>query len=271
MKKIFAFATFVMLLLISTDISAQRVKLPIEQDEGPKARTILPKEDYKDEYILQPKYAGDWQGPAFYDGTTGIVYDAVPRPDLTNYTKQEVSIGRHQFKPAPITLYKHRQLQSLSYDIVFDESCMYDMEGDMDQLDWNKGLGVSLDWKRNDKDAIMWAWRANPDSNRMELTLYAHKKYKRIVGYNGNEVLLTAKPYEKVSIEINRMDREEWEMTFVNHDQGTINQAIVKMRKNPCYSRRINAWFGGANNAPGPYGGLAPDYMFFYVNYDSKY
>ncbi len=145
------------------------------------------------------------------------------------------------------------------------------MKGDLDQLDWSKGGGLSLDWKRNEKDALMWAWR-NPvsESEYLDLTVYYHLNYERFWGYEGKDVLLRAKPFQALRIDFIRKGEKQWLVNFQNLDENTSSSVTVNLRKNPTYSRRINPWFGGANNAPGPYGGVAPNDMIILMKLEKN-
>ncbi|MEL7122784.1 MAG: hypothetical protein AAFO07_25280 [Bacteroidota bacterium] len=186
--------------------------------------------------------------------------------DLSGFDPYYVEIGKHRFKPTRTNLYRHKDLGRIEYAVVFPESCEYDFEGDLDQWDWNKGAGLSQDWKRNDKDAIMWAWRYNVDSSRFELTSYVHRKYKRFIGRGlSDEIMLIANTGDLVTIEFQRYDDKKWGIIFTNHSQQFTNQIEVNLRKNPRYSRSIAPWFGGANNSDGPFGGVAPHDMILLI------
>lgn len=47
-------------------------------------------------------------------------------------------------------------LREFTFTMSFDTSCYYDL-GDNDNLDWNKGLGVSWNLLTNHKDSVMIA------------------------------------------------------------------------------------------------------------------
>jgi hypothetical protein len=197
------------------------------------------------------------------------------RPDMSHlpissdidYTPYAVQAGKHAFRPWPIILYRHRDLDTLTYHVLFDESCMYDMKGDLDQLDWSKGAGLSLNWRRNEKDALMWAWRnPHPESEYLDLTVYYHRDYERFWGYEGEDVLLKAKPFQPLRIDFIRQGNKKWKVDFFNLEEKTERSVVVELRTNPVFSRRINPWFGGADNAPGPFGGVAPNDMVILMN-----
>lgn len=188
-----------------------------------------------------------------------------------NYKPYAVKAGEHAFRPWPIILYRHRQLDTITYHVMFDESCLYDMKGDLDQLDWSKGAGFSLNWRRNDKDALMWAWRnPTPESEYLDLTVYYHRNYERFWGYEGEDVLLKAKPFQPIRIDFIRQGDKQWKVDFYNPQEEWNSSALVKLNSNPSTSRRINPWFGGANNAPGPFGGVAPNDMIILMEIERK-
>ncbi len=195
----------------------------------------------------------------------------IPLPTDIDYTPYSVKEGKQAFRPWPLQFYFYRNIDSIRYEVLFDESCLYDMKGDLDQLDWSKGAGFSLDWRRNDKDALMWAWRnPHPESEYLELTVYYHRDYDRFWGYQGKDVLLKAKPFQPVQIDFIRKASRQWQVDFHNKAENTRGSALVKLRKNPFLSRRINIWFGGADNAEGPYGGAAPNDMLILMNIEKQ-
>lgn len=194
---------------------------------------------------------------------------SIPVPTDIDYSPYYVEAGDHAFRPWPIHLYNHRGMDSITYQVMFDSSCLYDMKGDLDQLDWSKGAGFSLDWRRNDKDALMWAWRnPHPESEYLDLTVYYHRDYDRFWGHKGEDVLLKAKPFQPLQIDFIRQNDTSWRVDFNNYAERTSASALVQLRKNPMFSRRINPWFGGADNAPGPYGGVAPNDMIILMKID---
>lgn len=188
-----------------------------------------------------------------------------------DYRPYAVKAGEHAFRPWPTVLYRHRSIDTITYHVVFDESCLYDMKGDLDQLDWSKGAGFSLNWRRNDKDALMWAWRnPAPNSEYLDLTVYYHLDYERFWGFQGEDVLLKAKPFQSIRIEFIRTGSKKWQVNFLNLEENLRSSAEVELRSNPTFSRRINPWFGGADNAPGPFGGVAPNDMIILMEVEKE-
>jgi hypothetical protein len=201
----------------------------------------------------------------------------------TQFTEYTFMPGRHQsYKDGTSTLnifsqtlYNYKKLNNISYTVVFDSSAVYDWKGDPDQLDWNKGGGFALDWKRNDRDNLMWAWRYNPDAGEFELTTYINWKYKRRIGHYDSRVLLRARPDELISIQFNRTDNKWWEVVYQNVMTGELFSHQVEVRIAPKLARRIYPWFGGANNARPPmdqidYGGVPNKKMKIFMHYSSN-
>lgn len=104
--------------------------------------------------------------------------------------KKKVRKGRHWSFPPTIKRVKGLVV----YDITFDESAMYKIEG-IDRLDWNKLIGIKANFFSPRKNSLMIAWRANAEKKQLELTFYYH-------GDDGEpqfeDVALFTIPYEDI-------------------------------------------------------------------------
>lgn len=192
-------------------------------------------------------------------------------PIQRQYREYTVKKGYHTYIPGiGMTFYRNKSLSKVSWSVIFHNSCEYDWEGDMDQLDWNKGGGIYYDWRRRDRDNIMWAWRWNEDSVRYELTVYRDWKYKNLTGFKdtksqADDVLMTAKSGDIIDITFVRQSGKQWYVIFDNLTQKLTNAGQVKVRVNPTWSQPIPPWFGGSNNSAGRYGGVASKDMTMWI------
>lgn len=224
--------------------------------------------------LLLPFFAVAQIG-SFKIGST-LDFDPHELDNTRQYRGYLVKEGYHSYIPGVgITFHRNRQLSKLEYSVVFDESSEYDWQGDLDQLDWNKGGGITFDWKRNDRDNIMWAWRYNADSSRYEFTVYVDWKYQNRTGFGNtkskvDDVLMVANSGDIVDIDFIRQSGKKWYVTFKNMTQELETSGVVEVRVNPRWSRRIGPWFGGANNSPGRFGGVASQDMIMGIYYNAE-
>lgn len=197
-------------------------------------------------------------------------------PVQRQYTEYTVKKGYHRYIPGiGTTFYRNHSLCKVEWSVVFDVSSEYNWYGDNDQLDWNKGGGIYYDWKRRDRDNIMWAWRWNQDSSRYELTVYRDWKYEDKIGFNdtktrSDDVLMIAQSGDIVDISFIRKGGKEWYVVFRNNTRELDNAGTVKVRVNPRWSQRLPAWFGGSNNSAGRYGGVASQDMTMWIWYNAE-
>lgn len=177
-------------------------------------------------------------------------------------TKYTVSKGKHAFKvggilpPVPVV---RKDIERVEWRIKFAPNCAYSLTGP-DQLDWNKGGGVSFDLFDNHTDAAMWGWRYNPLTGLVELTAYCHINRKRpfLKGSNysqshpgvSGEVCLEVEPEMEavVTLLIGRKEKR-YDLYFALAG-GRTYQVGVPYTHNKTVGRIINAWFGGNNAAP---------------------
>lgn len=137
---------------------------------------------------------------------------------------------------------------------------------DSDAFDWKKVGGVSfVNWRNfwniwvKTSDAAMMAWRWNPKLNVFEICLYVHM---------GGDTIKFERPDQVVRIKYNPDNEYDWVHLDICGNKGTLYQGDEEVNYFPILSRfrpsrysRIGAWYGGANNSPGKWGGRAPKDM----------
>lgn len=177
-------------------------------------------------------------------------------------TKYTVLKGCHAFKIGgvlPSYPSVRKNIERVEWRVRFAPNCAYSLAGP-DQLDWNKGGGVSFDLLENHTDAAMWGWRYNPLVGVIELTAYFHLDGKRPFlktnpyslshpGVSG-EVCLEVEPEIEavVTLLIGRKEKR-YDLYFALAG-GKAYQVGVPYTHNKTVGRIINAWFGGNNAAP---------------------
>ena len=152
--------------------------------------------------------------------------------------------GKFNLTPGePFQLWQPGKVGILQWTVQFDETCRY-IQPHSEQEDWLKGGGVTLDLLSNHKNAVMWAWRYNPDTDKIELALYAHK---------GGDRYFT-KPLASVAVGITftvRIFKSSGTMWRVEFDTGEgWTGDAVQIPYDGFLYRRLPAWFGGTLPAP---------------------
>lgn len=162
------------------------------------------------------------------------------------------------FIPIPV-----RSIRTVVIEFCFDQESKYDYtldDGTFDQdwHDWNKLGGLTFNlWFRN-KDAALGGWRYNPESEFFEVCAYLNDKRGN---YPDKSKIVRYSAGERGKIEITRKGRE-YVFTFFRYEDKKApwipleRQATLKVRKNFWFAYRSELWFGGANNSPGPFGGV---------------
>lgn len=163
-----------------------------------------------------------------------------------------------------------------------NESLVFDYKHggqiDPDWRDWKKIAGVSLvnlynlqNFFDHSRDSIQLAYRYNPLVHAHEFSLYVNdggdqKKYESPVQI----VRVNAEDDAVVVMEIQRVRGWEYEVLLMKEgeDEERINKFQVRSRFRASWFSRSGLWYGGANNADGPFGGAAPKDM--YIDYSFK-
>ena len=153
--------------------------------------------------------------------------------------------GKHDFFPPEIPcLYRTPVGFSKTYKVEFYSSCVYDMKGDRDQADWNKGGGFSFNLFNNTQDAIMWSWRSN--TKEIEIGAYWHIDGKKFSKY-----LSSTQRYAEITI---KRHSDFWRVSSGGYSTD------IKLA-DFTWAKKLGLWFGGENNEEGDFGGVAPNNM----------
>ena len=163
-----------------------------------------------------------------------------------------VQTGKHDFwPPEPRTPHMSGGL-SWQWDVVFDASCRYNIPGE-DQKDFNKGGGVSMRMLSNNRDAVMWAWRYNLKSDKIDLTLYVNRGGKHEIGEGDKLVLLSVPIAQNARIVLTYSGGGNWSLTVAHRDvEGRVVDigTMYTNIKTPTILWRLGLWFGGNQPAP---------------------
>lgn len=144
------------------------------------------------------------------------------------------------------------------YDIVFTESCWYNWLPDMDQHDWNKIGGVTNMFSLNNVDSALIGWRPEAETpGRFELIPYFNVGKTVKLG----QEIMPVVAEEAVKAYITYMGNKVFSIQ-IGFAPGHSEQ-LEKF----WFGRRIGMNMGGANNSPGPYGGVASQDMEMYVTH----
>lgn len=82
----------------------------------------------------------------------------------------KIKKGKH--RASPLSLGIHFGKTSESYEVIFDDSCRYQLDEE-NQLDWNKLVGWS--YGLHHKNSIRIGWRYNQDSRMIQLCIYTYE------------------------------------------------------------------------------------------------
>lgn len=155
----------------------------------------------------------------------------------------------------------------------------YAYEGGIDQdwRDWKKIGGISLAaWGLDlinlvqlSRDSIQLGWRYNVELQVFEYAAYVNENGAHYAFERADQVLRCG-PGAKGGMRLTKLDRQNYRaaLYFLEEGPKAVNEFPIRTRKEFTIYRRTGLWYGGRNNAPGPYGGRAPRNMRTQVGYN---
>lgn len=166
---------------------------------------------------------------------------------ITRTVEYTVQPGKQNFRPGE-SIFPRFAPKGFQVAVVFDSSAWYgpdEWEGDQDWSDWNKLYGLTNYLTPNNRQTAMLAWRPDERSYVIQVTAYTNDKAG---GWKTGPVELV--PVGKLFI-----GDVTWLSEIANYEYG--ETAVDHKLPRPRVARETGTWIGGANNAPGPYGGRA--------------
>lgn len=167
---------------------------------------------------------------------------------MNSYT---VKKGKHSFQPMPFPKIWTGTKKAFGGTASFSESCIYDWGNDKDQKDFNKLCGAALSlFAPKHWNSAMIGWRWNPQRSVFEVAPYFNRKKAVIIGD-----IISVQPNEEFTFLISQ-NGKQWTTTLVTAD-GNSSTKTVDYAINSALTTNVHAWFGGANNEEGEFGGVA--------------
>jgi hypothetical protein len=159
----------------------------------------------------------------------------------------KIKQGRH--RAYPFNLGIHFGKTSESYEVMFDDSCRYQLEG-VDQLDWNKLVGWSYGFHHNNSIRIGWGFI--PELDKIQLALYTYENGIR-------EVVETSLNTDKIELDFNKTYTLKLGITLAGtaylilcnfNNEWEINLVKRTSRYKPTLGYNLNTYFGGNLKSP---------------------
>lgn len=125
----------------------------------------------------------------------------------------------------------------------FTENSIYDVQS-VDQYDWNKLTGISFNFFRPDKNALMVAWRYSFADNDFEIAPYYNVDLARILPNEQTEVI-------KVPIGQSFDFTVDYSGITLTYGNQTVFKPIpADLPTNQLTAFRVRPWFGGTSLPP---------------------
>lgn len=161
---------------------------------------------------------------------------------------------------------------SMQFDYIDTSTGMIDA----DWNDWKKVGGISLvNWRNpqnlfiKDRDNIQMVWRWNPVLHVHEFAVYMNVKGEKKVFERPDQIIRTIAG-TTIAMQVERHTPSSYSASLylLSQGSGSANAFEIKTRQRFTLYSVIGAWFGGANNSPGEWGGAAPKDMEMEIEID---
>lgn len=116
-----------------------------------------------------------------------------------------------------------------------------------DQLDWNKVTGISSNPLKPDQNALLIAWRWNPEKVKVEIAPYFNRNSERLTPEVGGWGWLTIPASGIVNYKINY---QRIQITDPSTGKTITVPTPPGLKINYWTSFRVQPYFGGDRNAP---------------------
>ena len=148
--------------------------------------------------------------------------------------------NRHRAWPRKLGIWYGKKV--LAYDVRFDQSCAYNIEG-VDMLDTNKLFGVGY-FPNHHKHSARFGWRYVTETNRIMLSAYCYVNGERSIK-------------DIVDVKLN-----EWVVCRLRIEYGKYLFDVITTNRDYAYTRYVEhghdkklsyplgVYFGGNNPAP---------------------
>jgi len=134
-------------------------------------------------------------------------------------------------------------VKTVTGSAMFTENSIYDLHS-VDQYDWNKLTGISFNFLRPDKNALMVAWRYNVADNDFEIAPYFNVNLARILPNEQTEVI-------KVPIGQSFDFTVDYSgITLTDGNQTVFKPIPADLPTNQLTAFRVQPWFGGTSQPP---------------------
>ena len=134
-------------------------------------------------------------------------------------------------------------VKTVTGSAMFTENSIYNLNS-ADQYDWNKLTGISFDFFRPDKNALMVAWRYNVADNDFEIAPYYNVDLARILPNEQTEVI-------KVPIGQSFNFTVDYSGITLTYGNQTVFKPIpADLPTNQLTAFRVQPWFGGTSLPP---------------------
>lgn len=159
---------------------------------------------------------------------------------------------------------KSRKIDGFRVHFMIDPDSRFDFEGDKDELDKSKLFGFHLNWLNNTQDAFLIGF----NQTSYEDNTWAVAPYVNWDGTYDPKLYedFSFKAGQFVEVFFEKTGRKEWtgyisipeDEVWKNYKVKTRIEGFNILWWGPYVRTLKSLWYGGADNAEGQYGGVAP-------------
>jgi hypothetical protein len=165
--------------------------------------------------------------------------------------KQTVFKHLHASFPPIFKIHNFKHTKAITWEVTTDYRAVYQLHDPVDQLDWNKVLGIKKEYFNSHYHSIMLAHRWNSDAFQHEWAYYIHDPKHGIIKPPENTLFFTS-PSSTIYFSIHFWNTHK---CVINIADGNNTEQFIYESSAPLAGRwwETNLWFGGNRRAPSNY------------------
>ncbi len=179
-----------------------------------------------------------------------------------------VKVGQTNFRPIDNPLPRFR-CKGFAVQVRFTEDAWWSIDevgGDADHYDELKLKGLTNFFSANNEDTVWYTWRPLPEKYTWRVTPYLN--YPKSKAVFGDPVTVTLQDVFDGVCGFRSGGKVEYTSTVISNT-GTKTTLVQSFDFKPAYiMRETGTYFGGANNAEGPFGGKAHKDMCLFIDFN---
>jgi len=183
---------------------------------------------------------------------------------MDNVTHFKIKKGQSNFRPfeSPLPIFGAKGYEARIKMVRGGWSSLEDWGGDKDWMDWQKGVGLTSFFSKNNQDSSFIAFSFGKEEETYNFAPYTNFPKEKII-FPKNKIVVSAGEWLDVKVTL-----EKSKLYYYLSTENDFIYEVHDFKKNFGITRRVGTFAGGANNSEGEHGGVAFKDMEMLVSFN---